>query len=55
MNRTPSLATKAQRALRDAMVKVVEENRRLGLPLVMWRDGKVVHVPAGKVKISRRG
>ena len=54
MKRTSPLAKKAQRALRAAMVKVVEENRRLGLPLVMWRDGKVVHVPANKVKISRR-
>jgi len=22
-----------------------EENKRLGIPLVIWRDGKVVHVP----------
>ena len=31
----------ARRALRRAARKVREENRRLGLPLVVWKNGKV--------------
>lgn len=34
------------RALRRAAQKVHAENRRLGLPLIVWQDGKVVEKPA---------
>jgi hypothetical protein len=34
----------ALRALREAMWDVIQEHRRLGLPLVIWRDGQVVHI-----------
>lgn len=34
----------AERALREAVEDVVRTHRRLGLPLVVWRDGKVVEV-----------
>ncbi len=47
--RQPKLASDteaAMRALRRAAKKVREENRKLGLPLIIWRDGKVVSVPA---------
>jgi len=40
-------------AMRDALVKVVAENRRRKLPLALWRNGKVVLVPANKVKLPR--
>ena len=36
----------AMRALRRAVKKVHAENRKLGLPIIIWRDGKVVSVPA---------
>ena len=36
----------ALRALRRAARKVHAENRKLGLPLVLWQDGKVVEKPA---------
>jgi len=36
----------ALRALRRAAKKVRAENRKLGLPLIIWRNGKVVSVPA---------
>jgi hypothetical protein len=36
----------ALRALRRAAQKVHSENRKLGLPLVLWQDGKVVEKPA---------
>jgi len=40
-----SLVEKAEAALKAAVAKVIAENKRLGIPLVIWRDGKVVHVP----------
>jgi hypothetical protein len=35
----------AIQAMREAAWDVIQEHKRLGLPLVYWRDGKVVHVP----------
>jgi len=31
--------------LRRAALKVRAENRKLGLPLILWQDGKVVELP----------
>jgi len=36
----------ALQALRDAAAKVIAEHKRSGLPLVIWRDGKVVKISA---------
>lgn len=36
----------ALRALRRAARKVHAENRKLGLPLVLWQDGRIVEKPA---------
>jgi len=33
-------------AMKAAVEKVIEEHAREGLPLYVWRDGKVVSVPA---------
>lgn len=33
-------------ALQSAMRKVVEEHARLGMPLHVWSDGKVVEIDA---------
>ena len=35
----------ALQALREAVWDVIQDHKRTGLPLVFWRDGKVVHVP----------
>jgi hypothetical protein len=32
------------RAMEEAVAGVIAEHKRLGLPLVVWRDGKVVHI-----------
>jgi hypothetical protein len=32
--------------MREAVWDVIQEHKRLGIPLVLWRDGKVVNVPA---------
>ena len=40
------LLDRAQMAMTAAIEKVIEEHAREGLPLYIWRDGKVVAVPA---------
>ena len=44
---------KAEKALKEAVAEVIEDHRRSGDPLAIWRDGKVVWVPATK-SVSRR-
>lgn len=39
---TDTLREKALAALKDAAVRVREEHRLAGLPLIVWKDGKVV-------------
>lgn len=51
--KTKDLDAMAVAAMRDALVKVVAENRRRKLPLALWRNGKVVLVPASKVRLTR--
>ncbi len=41
-----SLTDKAMRALTNAVAKVVEDHRRQARPLAVWRDGRVVWIPA---------
>lgn len=39
---TLSLTEKAVAAMRAAVDRVVEDHRRRGKPLIIWRDGRVV-------------
>jgi len=49
-----NLFDKAERALKRAVAKLVEERRRLGEPIVTWRDGKVVKLkPEAVLRESR--
>ncbi len=41
-----SLTQKAIRALTEAVAKVVEDHRRRGIPLAVWRNGRAVSIPA---------
>jgi hypothetical protein len=36
---------KAEEALRRAVARAIEEHRRMGVPIVVWKDGKVKIVP----------
>jgi len=49
----PSLAERGQVAFRIAVANVVQQHRQAGLPLAIWRNGKVVLVPAGQVRVPR--
>ena len=41
------------RAMVAAHRRVIRLHRQLGIPLVIWRDGKVVEVSAAKVRLPR--
>ncbi|HBB18344.1 MAG TPA: hypothetical protein DCZ97_15590 [Syntrophus sp. (in: bacteria)] len=45
-----SLGDMADEALRKAVAGVVEKHRKSGEPLAVWRDGKVVRVPADQLQ-----
>jgi hypothetical protein len=38
-------------ALRDAVANVIAAHKRTGEPLVIWREGKVVKVPADQIGV----
>jgi len=41
-----SLTQKALQALTEAVAKAVEEHRRRGIPLAVWRNGRAISIPA---------
>lgn len=47
------LEERALMAMKAAVEKAIEEHAREGLPLYIWRDGKVVAVPAEELRPSR--
>jgi hypothetical protein len=44
--KVPAFAARAERALRRAARGVQAQNRALGLPLIVWQNGKLVEKPA---------
>jgi hypothetical protein len=46
--------TTIERALRRAAANAIEQHRQAGLPLVIWRDGRVVSVPAEQLSRHQR-
>ena len=47
MKKSPplTLTQKAVRALNEAVAQVIDDHRRQGRPLAIWRDGKAVWLP----------
>ncbi len=43
--------TAIERAQRESWINHLERHKRLGNPIVVWRDGKVVWVPAEEIAI----
>ena len=43
--------TAIQRAQRASWIKSLERHKRLGNPIVVWRDGVVVWIPAEEIRI----
>lgn len=53
----PSVIRKAEKALRIAVANTIEDHRRTGDPIVVWKNGRVVKIPANKIprrKMMRR-
>lgn len=50
--RFDQLDKKAEKAMRQAVLKVAEEQKRRGRPLIVWKNGKVVRIPAAKIKLK---
>lgn len=46
-----SIRARAEMALRQAAAQAAAEHKRLGHPLVIWRDGKVVLVPPEEIMV----
>jgi len=47
----PLLAYRAEEALRKAVAEAIAEHRRNGVPIAIWRNGKVVRIPAGQIEV----
>jgi hypothetical protein len=50
-----SLSLKAQKALRDAVRKALIERKRLGVSMSIWKNGKVVTIPAKRINLKQLG
>ncbi len=47
----PLLAYRAEEALRKAVAEAIAEHRRNGVPIAIWRNGKVVRIPAEQIEV----
>lgn len=47
------LAYMAEEALRLAVYEAIKDHERTGDPVVIWQNGKVVSVQAGKLKMKK--
>ena len=47
----PLLAYRAEEALRKAVAEAIAEHRRNGVPIAIWRNGKVVRIPADRIEV----
>jgi hypothetical protein len=45
------LAYQAEEALRRAVAEAIAEHRRNGVPIAIWRNGKVVRIPPEQIEV----
>ena len=45
------LAYRAEKALKEAVAEAIAEHRRNGVPIAIWRNGKVVLVSADQIMV----
>jgi len=45
------LAYRAEEALRKAVAEAIADHRRNGIPIVIWRNGKVVLISADQIAV----
>ncbi len=53
-NRNLAIHKKAEKALREAVGKVVAQHKKSGIPLAIWKDGKVVKIQAKHLRTTSR-
>jgi hypothetical protein len=41
----------AHEAFRKAVAEAIAEHRRNGIPIAIWRNGKVVRIPADQIEV----
>jgi hypothetical protein len=44
----------AERALKEAVAEAIAEHKRAGHSIAVWRNGKVVHIPADQIEVRER-
>jgi hypothetical protein len=42
---------RAEMALKEAVADAIAEHKRMGRPIVIWRDGKVVKIPPEEIVV----
>jgi len=51
-NLSPTLlAYQSEEALREAVAEAIAEHRRNGVPIAIWRNGKVVRISADQIEV----
>ena len=45
------IGIRAEEALRKAVAGAIEDHKRCGDSIAIWRDGKVVKIPADQIEI----
>lgn len=46
-----SMASRAEEALKKAVARALADHKRAGDPIVVWRDDRVVKIPAEQIEI----
>jgi len=44
---------RAEEALKKAVAKAIADHKRTGDPIIVWRDGKVIKVPAEQIEVRK--
>jgi hypothetical protein len=44
--------TRLNKALHDAVQKALRLHKAMGVPIVVWEDGKVVEIPPEEIQLS---
>lgn len=47
--------TRVQKALRDGVQEAIRIHKLMGVPIIVWRDGKVVEIPPEQIELLGEG
>jgi hypothetical protein len=48
------VSMKAEKAMKKAVAKTIQDHARTGDPIVIWRNGKVTWIPAKQLRQQQR-